>query len=425
MSMSCVMFAGLMVRISGHANLMIPVPRNSNDRDIMPFKDGGSPATPCTCANGVGGGEQAEHDGCDVGPWKENGGRGQACLWWSQGCSIHCDFCVTDPPGGQVPTTPITGNHPHADKAGFRKSYCKQNMSKPWTLPRKAWTMNVNAVECSEEDSYRFNPWRAPGSAPVVDPCGQAGGKFRATPMGGDSVFTDTKQAQMGDMGSEVLKPVPLSMQPIWEIGSAVDVAWGMRYNHGGGYQYRLCPADEPLTEACFQNMPLEFVKSEHKLLWNNGSVLEVLGEAKGVFVSGVGVTFGPPGSTWARNPVPRVNTDNIGLANEKGCNQTEWPYGRDNPICQQFKALCSQDIGTYPRCSKTQGWPCSYDGSGQGACSGDWTADLIADKVVIPKHLKPGKYILGWRWDCEETAQVWQNCADVNIVAAGSNIVV
>lgn len=69
------------------------------------------------------------------------------------------------------------------DKAGFRKSYCNQSMEKPWTLPRKAWTMNVDAVEGSEEDSYRFNPWRAPGSAPVVDPCGQAGGKFKETPV--------------------------------------------------------------------------------------------------------------------------------------------------------------------------------------------------------------------------------------------------
>ena len=61
----------------------------------------------------------------------------------------------------------------------------------------------------------------------------------------------------------------------------------------------------------------------------------------------------------------------------------------------------------------------------------------MIADKVILPKGLKPGKYILGWRngkrsrslcvvsgaqrsgcTDCEETAQVWQNCADVKIVA-------
>ena len=92
---------------------------------------------------------------------------------WSQGCSIHCDHCVTWSPDGVIPTAPIKGNPPHTDKAGFRVSYCNQTMAKPWTLPREAWTMNINAVEGAENDSYRFNPWRAPGSAPVVDPCGQ------------------------------------------------------------------------------------------------------------------------------------------------------------------------------------------------------------------------------------------------------------
>lgn len=417
--------SGIAVEVVGHASMVTPVPRNSNDRDIMPWKEGGSPATPCTCANGIGGSQDAEKSGCDVGPLKEYSGRGQACLWWSQGCSIHCPYCVTETPGGVIPTAPVNGHAPHADKAGFRVSYCNQTSSKPWTLPRHAWTMNIDAVEGSEDDSYRFNPWRAPGSAPVVDPCGQAGGKYKETPVGGESVFTDTELAQMGDRGSQVLQPVPLTLQAKWVAGTAVDVSWGMRYNHGGGYQYRLCPGEETLTEACFQKMPLEFVKSEHKLLWNNGSLIANLGEEKGVFVSGVGVTFGPSGSTWARNPIPRVNTDNRGLANEKGCNQTGKNGGRNNPVCQQFEALCPQDIGTYPMCSPTQGWPCSYDGSGQGACSGDWTAGVIADKVIIPKSLTPGKYVLSWRWDCEETAQVWQNCADVNIVASNGDIAV
>ena len=31
-------------------------------------------------------------------------------------------------------------------------------------------------------DIYKHNPWRAPGSAPVLDACGLAGG----TPWGGD-----------------------------------------------------------------------------------------------------------------------------------------------------------------------------------------------------------------------------------------------
>ena len=28
--------------------------------------------------------------------------------------------------------------------------------------------------------------------------------------------------------------------------------------------------------------------------------------------------------------------------------------------------------------------------------------------KVVVPEDIKPGAYVVSWRWDCEETAQVF-----------------
>lgn len=43
-------------------------------------------------------------------------------------------------------------------------------------------------------------------------------------------------------------------------IGNCRKVAWGIAANHGGGYQYRLCPADADPTEECFQKTPLDFV---------------------------------------------------------------------------------------------------------------------------------------------------------------------
>ena len=39
-----------------------------------------------------------------------------------------------------------------------------------------------------------------------------------------------------------------------------------------------------------------------------------------------------------------------------------------------------------------------------------------IVDRVVIPAALPEGEYLLSWRWDCEQTTQIWQNCADVSI---------
>merc|ERR1711924_495205 len=40
-----------------------------------------------------------------------------------------------------------------------------------------------------------------------------------------------------------------------------------------------------------------------------------------------------------------------------------------------------------------------------------------IVDRVLIPKGLTPGPYVLGWRWDCEESNQIWQSCSDLTIV--------
>ena len=143
-----------------------------------------------------------------------------------------------------------------------------------------------------------------------------------------------------------------------------------------------------------------------------------------------------PKGSTWARNPIPRIHTDNIGMAfvgkcldqrpNPAGpngtCAQPGVPWCPEKEDCQQFPSPCPElDDGWYmgnathmpdqksflPDSNRHEGW-----------CSGDWTLGMVADKVVVPEDLAPGKYVLSWRMDCEETAQVWQNCADVRVVA-------
>ena len=40
-----------------------------------------------------------------------------------------------------------------------------------------------------------------------------------------------------------------------------------------------------------------------------------------------------------------------------------------------------------------------------------------VLDVVKVP-YVKPGKYVVGFRYDCDATAQVWSNCADITIVA-------
>ena len=38
-----------------------------------------------------------------------------------------------------------------------------------------------------------------------------------------------------------------------------------------------------------------------------------------------------------------------------------------------------------------------------------------IVDEVVVPAGLK-GDFVIGFRYDCEQTPQVWTQCGDVRI---------
>lgn len=85
----------------------------------------------------------------------------------------------------------------------------------------------------------------------------------------------------------------------------------------GGGYQYRLCKADDPLglTEACFTKTPLLFTGST-ALRWGgkaNGTSENITGHfatdsaPKAGLVGNLytGIAVVPPGSIWAQNPIP------------------------------------------------------------------------------------------------------------------------
>jgi len=89
-------------------------------------------------------------------------------------------------------------------------------------------------------------------SAPLQ--CGLAGG----TPWTGDAPeegrYITTTHAKHGMKGSD-LPEMPTGT--VWKAGGEAEVVWQVRFNHGGGYAYRLCPADSPLTEECFQEATL------------------------------------------------------------------------------------------------------------------------------------------------------------------------
>eukprot|EP00041_Stephanoeca_diplocostata_P012272 m.205828 g.205828 ORF g.205828 m.205828 type:complete len:77 (+) comp18884_c0_seq1:1248-1478(+) len=68
---------------------------------------------------------------------------------------------------------------------------------------------------------------------------------------------------------------------------------------------------------------------------------------------------------------------------------------------------------GFAPHCNTTGRLSCQGMEDGSTA-----VPDLeIVDNVLIPEGLEPGEYVLGWRWDCEESNQIWQSCSDVTVV--------
>jgi len=56
-------------------------------------------------------------------------------------------------------------------------------------------------------------------------------------PGGGAAVFATTRWATQGSLGTSALKKGPAAAN--WTAGEEVEVSWGIRANHGGGYQVR------------------------------------------------------------------------------------------------------------------------------------------------------------------------------------------
>lgn len=187
-----------------------------------------------------------------------------------------------------------------------------------------------------------------------------------------------------------------------WKKGSAVDVKWANHANHAGGYSYRLCKKPNHysgLTEACFQGTPLDFYGSTQ---W-----IEYVKTGKRVEITAMDTQNGtfPVGSMWRRNPIPV-------------CNYRSWRGGPCLP-----GTTTDWLVGTmFPP-------PEPLDGSSWGLTGatnnvhfgyGPFEDTIVADKVWIPEDLEDGEYVLSFRNDCEQYAQVWSSCSNVRITGGG-----
>ena len=102
-------------------------------------------------------------------------------------------------------------------------------------------TYNREAECKGPDDWYQFSPWRAPGSAPVWDACGMAGGHPAPATHRFGAMYYNTSLAKQGDVGSKLPRR---NTGVVWRRASSVQVSWSIEANHGGGYQ--VCAPPRP-----------------------------------------------------------------------------------------------------------------------------------------------------------------------------------
>ena len=212
------------------------------------------------------------------------------------------------------------------------------------------------------------------------------------------------------------------------------------------------CPADGEISEACFQSHPLEFAATTSDILYSNRTRVPIP-----LTTTRAGTV--PKGSQWAKNPIPGcylcdayetcgptldpvsgmgASPDKedacFGPATEARCQATNDIEGRE---CQWItvgsdRGYCRTDAPMSPALAWDQQTNCRADCGGglaskvSGKCPGgtaifpepapgisgwgkggwDWS---IADAVKVPAELKPGPYLLSWRWDCEGGYSEWR----------------
>jgi hypothetical protein len=127
-----------------------------------------------------------------------------------------------------------------------------------------------------------------------------------------------------------------------------------------------------------------------------------------------------PKGSMWRRNPIPQCDS----------------PISGGSQAWRRSKGRTDVGFLTSGHCYGPAFEPPvpGVYGFGGASCGSEYPDTActpeeyekqdfnfgIVDKIEVPSDLPPGDYTLGFRWDSEQTSQVWVSCADVTIKSVG-----
>jgi len=235
-----------------------------------------------------------------------------------------------------------------------------------------------------------LHPWNSPGSAPVHGGgCGANGGNPYGCIGNPDDkngrccggAFKKKKGGQKWNQGcggfangksalewykNGLFEAEGGAQVTTWEQGSQQTVIWQSSAYHRGGYAYRLCKVNDgkywEVNEQCFKDGHLKFAGDQtwrYKVLDPTEPKVEIGVEGPHAWrpqeLQRVTEGTNPPGSEWAW-----MDLDNDEVSD------SVWAF---------------QDL------------------------------------VQVPESLEPGQYVLSFRWDCQQSSQVWSSCANIEIV--------
>jgi len=280
----------------------------------------------------------------------------------------------------------ICPNEPHNCVVPYPGCSCMWHMNYTFIEKQTLFDPKLRTYLHAESPTYVLkHPWLAPGSAHIDSPCGVGGGNIN----GCNGECTQQGGYPKGPKAEEFFSTRSDYKTTTWLRGSVEEVAWGISANHGGGYSYRLCKVPEQgivgVTEDCFQKTPLKFAGDKQWVQYGEDEKNRFEFEA---VRTDLGTT--PKGSQWTKNPIP-------------ACNGLSGGYFATEPFCPQ---------GTqYPSPRK------DLSGFGTNVFRNLTGFQFsIVDKVFVPTALGSGDYVLSFRWDCEQTPQVWNTCASIRL---------
>jgi len=262
--------------------------------------------------------------------------------------------------------------------------------------------------------AYGRYPWAAPGLAEVYSPCGIYGGNPFGCPAGDENSRGMACFGGGYGYGEDALKEYGKSLTGMEKtkvaVGGELEAGFALQANHGGGYAYRLCKLPEDgdrskLTEECFQAGHLEFANNDHSWVQfgkdkKNRIKFKATRSTNGTY---------PAGAVWTKNPIAPCNNYDGGVFSEvdDNCAVAEAETGYKTQFEPEIPGLL-QGFGEHatPGVDPAAGFSATF-------------GFMIVDKLQIPTGLEAGDYVLSWRWDCEQTSQIWNTCADIEITTS------